>query len=189
MPYTTRTSLVTARETFDFEGDELVVRREDGGATRVPVADLTQVWLAYQPTRDESERYTCRLVTRRGVRLEFTNREYKGVLDFERRDAEYAAFVREVHARLASRTDVTFRGGVGALRHAAGAGCLVGGIVLVLLGIAVMLAAMGLVLIAVLKFVLIATMVPGALRWVARNQPRTYDPRAIPPELLPAAGR
>lgn len=189
MAYTTRNSVLTKRQTLSFAGDEFVVQPDEGDTLRVPLSEIRQVRLSYQPTRDESERYVCELVLRSGAKLDFTNREYKGVLDFERHDAEYAAFVREVHDRLRRRAGVTFHGGVGAARHAVGAGCLVVGVATALVALAVMLASMGHVLIAVLKLVFIATLVPRALRWVNRNEPRTYDPRSIPPELLPASTR
>lgn len=185
MPYTTRNDALTPKQTLSLDGDHLTIAPVEGTVTRVPLAEIAQVWLSYQPTRDESQRFVCTLVTRAGAKLPFTNREYRGLLDFVRHDAEYSAFVREIHHALRKRKDVTYHGGVGAARHALGSGCLVLGLATALIAVAVMLASMGFVLIATLKIVLIAVMVPGAMRWVARNKPRVYDPRSIPPELLP----
>jgi len=187
MPYTTRNDALTQKQTFAVEGDHLTITPTNGSPMRVPLDEIAQVWLAYQPTRDEAQRFTCTLVTKAGAKLPFTNREYRGILDFVRHDAEYTAFVREIHHALRRRKDVAYHGGVGAARHALGAGCLVLGLVTALIAVAVVLASMGFVLIAVLKLVLIGVLTPRALRWVSRNKPSTYDPRSIPTELLPPA--
>ncbi len=65
--------------------------------------DVAEMRLQYAPTRFKTWRHVFSLRTAAGERLEIDNVHFRGAADFEDRSAGYAAFVREVLGRVASR--------------------------------------------------------------------------------------
>ena len=89
------------------------------------------------------------------------------------------------HALLPRAGEVRFGTGVSTSRYLFNLGCLLVMLPLLLGVLAMFGIAIGIP--AVLHLVLIAVLLPFVWKWMRRNRPGTYDPRAIPVMLLPAA--
>jgi hypothetical protein len=89
------------------------------------------------------------------------------------------------HALLPRAGEVRFGTGVSTSRYLFNLGCLLVMLPLLLGVLAMFGIAIGIP--AVLHLVLIVVLLPFVWRWMRRNRPGTYDPRAIPVMLLPAA--
>ena len=89
------------------------------------------------------------------------------------------------HALLPRAGEVRFGTGVSTSRYLFNLGCLLVTLPLLLGVLALFGTAIGIP--AVLHLVLIAVLLPFVWKWMRRNRPGTYDPRAIPAMLLPAA--
>lgn len=185
--YATRNDAFARPVTWTLAGAEL--RCDDGaGPPRViGLADLAEVRLEYAPTRAEPNRFRCRLRGRSGEAREFFNRTCAGVLDFRDTSAEYAAFVRALHAALARHASACrFVAGASPARYMASV------FATVLVALMVVVAALflvfnGLAWLILLKLALMAIFLPNVFRWLARNRPRAYAPAEIPLDVLPAA--
>lgn len=183
--YGTRNDAFSPSVTYSLESDRLLCHEAGKPPRAFALSDVREVQLDFAPTRFERRRYRCGLCLRNGARIEFFNRTYRGVADFQDTSAEYAAFVRALHEALARQnTGCQFVAGVSASRY------VVNLLALIFAGLAVVAAAVffvlvGLVWIVLFKVLVILFFLPTGLRWLRRNQPRRYDPRAIPAEVLP----
>jgi len=143
------------------------------------------VRLAYTPTRFARNRYRAQIVYRDGGMAELTNTHHEGIGDFPERNAEYAGFLTEFHRRLAKKgKDVRYVRGNSSAAYVAN--WLLTIFVFAMLALAfVLLMAWGLVWIAVVKIAIILFFIPTLIRFMARAKPGTYDPLAIPKDVLP----
>lgn len=146
---------------------------------------ISEVHLAYTPTRFARNRYRARVVYRAGGMAEFYNTHYAGVGDFPERNAEYSGFLTELHRRLAEKgKGIRFRRGSSPAGYAAN--WLLTIFVFAMIALAfVLLMTWGLVWIAVVKLAIILFFIPTLIRFMLRSKPGTYDPLAIPKDVLP----
>jgi hypothetical protein len=187
-PYTYRVNVLRPVTTVTLGPDGVVVSAEDGVTRRVPYSQISQVRLSYEPTRVQSDLYFCRLWTQ-GESAPFaliSSTRYRGFLNFETQLGPYRALVEALHARLAAhRHEIAYRAGVSTLAYWGNA-----------LFVTMAFGFAGAVFYAIggdyvlqtrhwLRLGIAAALVPLALAWFWANRPRPYDPRAIPPELLP----
>jgi hypothetical protein len=192
MRYPTRNHAFAPPVTWVIEEPWLRVEEERTPAVpprMIALGDIVQVRLEYAPTRPERNRFRCRLTLRTGETLEFFNRRYRGVYQFEETSADYVRFVRGLHDALAAGEALApgrrYCAGSGAAAYAANV--LATGFVFLCFGaIAWFLARVNLTWMIGIKILLILFYLPALLRWVARNRPRMYRPEAIPSDLLPA---
>lgn len=186
--YETRNHALVPAQTLVLAGEELIVEVRGCAPQRIPLAEIAELRLAHVPTRAELERYRCALRARGGAKLAFFNRTYRGALDVVDTSAEYAAFVRALHtAILRAAPRCRFLAGVPNAPYAFNVGCAVLGLAGFATGIALVLFLAGLHWLAAALLALAVVMVPATLRWLALNREPPYDPRAIPPQLLPGA--
>ncbi len=152
----------------------------------LPLAEVASVALAYAPSRADLARYTCTVTGRRGHVVQLQSTSYRGIADFASQADAYRAFVLALHHALLPRAgEVRFGTGVSASRYLLNLGCLLVMLPLLLGVLALFGTAIGIP--AVLHLVLIVVLLPFVWKWMRRNRPGTYDPRAIPLALLPAA--
>ena len=152
----------------------------------LPLAEVASVALAYEPSRADLARYTCTITGRRGHVVQLQSTSYRGVADFVSQADAYRAFVLALHRALLPRAgEVRFGTGVSTSRYLLNLGCLLVSLPLLLGVLALFGTAIGIP--AVLHLVLIAVLLPFVWKWMRRNRPGTYDPRALPDALLPAA--
>jgi Flp pilus assembly protein TadB len=147
--------------------------------------EIAEVHLAYTPTRVARNRYRARIVYRGGGMAELTNTHYAGVADFPEHNAEYVAFLTELHRRLAAKgKDVRYRRGSGIGGYIAN--WLLTVFVFAMIALAfVLLIAWGLVWIAVVKLAIILFFIPTLIRFMLQSKPGAYEPLAIPKDVLP----
>jgi len=128
---------------------------------------------------------TCRLSFSDGVTLSITSANSHG-LQNDTQDRLYAAFVHDLHARLAALKDapVAFTAGVSAARYRFGR------VVIVVAGL-LFIVTPTVLLLMTREWQMAWALSTGILlvwpvyRVIRANAPRDYDPRHVPPELLP----
>lgn len=158
---------------------------EPGLVQRFAYRDMVQVRLSYRPSRFDTGRYACGLALRSGQHLTIVSTHYAGVASFEDRAASYTPFVRELIGRIAAANpQARFRGGRHPAAYLAEHGFLLAMIVVLLL----VLLEVGVLPfgdIVMVKLGIVLATLPLAFVYARRNWPRTFDPRAIPADVLP----
>jgi hypothetical protein len=170
---------------WTIDGGHLRLADDHPAPRLVALADSAELRLEFAPTRAEPGRFRCALRVRGAGLFTCFNRTYAGLGDFRDTSAEYAAFVRALHAAIARHAPGCryFAGATPARYALAVAATLVAA--LAMLAAALFLVFNGLAWLILLKLALMAIFLPNVLRWLARNRPRAYAPGAIPADVLP----
>lgn len=169
--------------------DDALTWEDEGedGVKSLPYSGIKEVRLAYRPSRVQRNRYLAHIVPKSGKRIDISNSSFHGFGNFTEHNEEYAAFLRELHRRLAeSGTDAVFHKGSSLLGYI-GNLLLTGWIALMLVLAFFLLMATGIVWVAVIKLAIIAFFIPTLIRFIVRAKPKRYDPREIPGDALPAS--
>lgn len=171
-------------ETFvDLGDDGLDVT---GGMRRhIALGDIVRVRLRMFPLRASTDQYVCEVEPRSGARLRICSASFHHLVVVENRAATWRPLVEQLHRQLMGLDPPPqFVAGDPPLRFAAPVGLW-----LVLVAGALWLmsrdAALGLVALFPISFL-------GVVAWyrfMRANRPRPYDPRALPPSLLPSERR
>ena len=183
--YSFRSNAFVGERTYRLTDDALTVE-EDGKPLDGAFYDgISEARLAYAPTRFATNRFGAQIVFREGGMAELFNTDYKSVGNFPEKNAEYGGFLAELHRRLADKgKNVYFRRGSSPGAYAASWFLTI--FIFGMLALAsILLIAWGLVWIAVVKIAVIVFFIPTLIRYMQRAKPGTYDPRAIPANLLP----
>ena len=101
--YRFRPNAFAGTRTVSLTDDALVVEEDGKPRDGAFFDEIAEVQLAYAPTRFATNRYRARIVYRKGGMAELTNESYRSLGDFKEQNAEYAAFLTELHRRLAAR--------------------------------------------------------------------------------------
>jgi hypothetical protein len=154
-------------------------------SNRVPYDQFRRVRLSYRPMTVQSHRFLAELWPANGPKLQVASTSVRGIVEQERHDHAYCAFVRELHRRIgATGAPTAFLVGSPALLYWPGVVVFVGASLALLVlsvrtlrggelaGIALMLGFFALFLWQVGTF-------------FRRNRPGTYRPDAIPAQVLP----
>ncbi len=185
MEYPTRNHAFAPPMVLRLEGDSLVLEQEGRDPDRVSLRELRAVELSYFPTRAELNRYRCRLYTQSGRRIEFFNRTYRGIMDFEDTSQGYKDFLLALHEALSRyNPDCQFRSGVSARQFWFNVACL-GFVFFVLVFAFLYFMSNGILWVAFIKALILLFYLPYAIHWVRRNVPKRYAPDKIPAEVLP----
>ncbi len=159
---------------------------EKGGPARFPYASIAELRLCFEPTRVDQARHRCEIRLANGQKASIYSSHFAGVADFEDRAATYAPLARGLVARVAAANPACrFRSGKRPLVY------WTEHIVLLALFalLVVVLAAFGgsgLSDLVVAKLAIIIGFIPLLIMYTRKNYPRSFDPRAIPQESLPA---
>jgi hypothetical protein len=185
--YAYRPSLTSGPRQFRL-GPEALEWHAGVRGDRIPYGRIRRVRLSFRPTTMQGRRYIAEIWPASGAKLTIASSSWKGMADQERLDAGYAAFVAELHRRLAAAgTRASFERGAPALLYWPS----------LAFGIAAALA-MGALTVEALRTRALA----GALFVAAflalfvwqlggffrGNRPGTYRPDALPGEVLPDGG-
>ncbi len=174
-----------ARETiWRLNGNGLVIQ-SDRETTRLPLAQVAEFRVAYDPTRVALDRYRCDLLLADGRKLTLLNKSFVSFAVFESRNATYGPFVRALAAAVHdANPDCRFRVGKGMRGYVATIIFLIA-VLVVLFWVLGLTAGMPLSWIVIAKLTFFVVMLPFAISYFRKNRPRPFDPKAVPDALLP----
>jgi hypothetical protein len=184
--YAFRSNAFVNRRRYRLTDDAMVWEEDGKPLDGVFYDDISEIRLAFAPTRWSTNRFRARIIFREGGMAELFNMDYIGIGNFNALDAQYNAFLRDLHRRLADRGTAT----VYRLGNSTG-GYIANWLLIIFIAamlalIFVFLFTIGLGPLALVKLVVILFFVPVLIRYIRRAKPGTYDPRAIPDAVLPA---
>ena len=161
--------------------------RSGGRAGEIAYADIHRVRMSFRPVTMQTYRFMTELWSERGPKLEIVSTSWKSMFEQERLDRSYAAFVAELHRRIAAAgSPARFESGSNRLNYWIGAVlfavCSFGLAALVVRAIQIQAWGGGAF---VGGFLLLFLWQAGA--YFRRNRPGAYRPDSLPVDLLPAA--
>lgn len=152
---------------------------------RLPLHQIESVRIAFRPANLYAQRYRVDVKQRLGQNIWFSNVSWRGMVEMESHDAPFSAFVRELARRVRKASPkAQFIGGEPGWRYWPAAIMTIG-FTLALLYIgteALRTASWSLGLVVGLVGVYTAWIMG---LWLRKNWPSTFDPDAIPSDLLP----
>ena len=186
--YRLRANAFVKPRSYRLTEDALTWEEEGGKLDGVFYDGIAEVRLAFAPTRIATDRYRTQIVLRAGGMVELFNTDYRGFASFDEHNAEYAAFVTELHRRLAAQgKDVIYRQGNSVAGFIVNVALTIFVFVMIALAF-LLLFSWGGPLIAIAKLAILLFFVPVLVRYIRRARPGTYDPLALPAAVLPEAG-
>jgi hypothetical protein len=184
--HNTRANVFEAEAAWRLGPDVLERQSGTGGRERFPFADIIELYLRFDPTRFDTARHRCDLRLADGRAASLLSTHFVGVAEFEDRAATYVPLVRALVERVASANpSCRFRAGKRPAAYWAEHLFLLAMVVLLVLVLGVV-GGLALSTLVLVKLAVIAAFVPVMISYTRKNWPRRFDPRAIPPELLPA---
>jgi hypothetical protein len=184
--YAYKNSLVGAPFEFRLAPDALEWRK-GGYSGRTPYDRIRRIRLCFRPMTMQNHRFLGEIWTTDGPKLQIASTSWRSLVEHERLDGPYRAFVTELSRRVgAAGGQASFETGSPPLLYWPG--------VLVFVGAALALGALALRALSEQAFggaAFIAAFLAFFL-WQAgtffhRNRPGTYRPDAVPPQVLPKA--
>lgn len=158
---------------------------QEGSTRAIPLDQIHSIRCRYFPTRFQTHRYEMILSISTGERIKIANQYFKGVAQFKDRSESYREFVESLHrARAEVEPPCRYRAGASPASFWGSAIFL--GIVLVGLMFTIVAFFTSIPTVAIVKLVVVIAMVPIALNWFRKNQPKEYHGDRIPPEILPS---
>ena len=182
--YAYRPSLLGAAREFKLAGDGIAwaAGRREG---HIPFRTVRRLRLSYRPASMQSHRFMTELWADGAPKLEILSSSWKSLVEQERLDKPYVAFVTELHRRIAlAAPPARFEQGSNPLLYWPG--------LLVFVGVALGLAFLVVRALqadakggaAVIGGFLALFLWQGG-NFFGRNRPRLYRPDAVPAELMP----
>lgn len=160
---------------------------QDTPATgKITFGDISRIHARYHPSRVQRRKYELHVTARNGARVVLTNSSYRGFGDFAVHNEAYTAFARALHNKAAAaKPDIVFTKGNSTGGYIAN--WLLTIWIFAMIAIALwFFVSIGLIWIAAVKLAIVIFYIPTLIRYLARNRPGSYDPQALPPEILPA---
>jgi hypothetical protein len=184
--YAYRPSLLGASQEFML-GTDGIDWSNGGRSGHVPFRNVRRMRLSYRPTSMQSQRFMTELWAEGAPKLEILSSSWKSMVEQERLDDAYTAFVAELHRRIALvAPPARFEQGSNPFRYWPGLVVFVG----VSLGLA-LLTVRALQVHAVSGAAIVGAFLALFLwqggNYFRRNRPGLYRPEAIPVELMPKA--
>lgn len=183
--YTFRSNAFVPERTYRLTGDALVIEEAGKPNDGAFYDGISEVRLAYTPTRAATDRYRAQIIFRDGGMAELFNLHYRGVLDFPERNADYVAFLTTLHQHLAKKgKEVRYHAG-NSIGGYIGNWALTIFIFAMIALIVFLIPTWGATWIVLAKFALVLIFLPVLVVYMRKAKPRTYDPLAIPKDVLP----
>lgn len=184
--YSYRSSLIGPPREYILEPDAIAWRAR-GVSGRIPYARVRRVRMAYRPVSMQSQRFVTEIWAEGAPRLLISSTSMKGMMEQERFDAPYRAFIVELHRRLAAAgSTARFVQGLNALIYWPGVVLfVVAGFGLAGLIVRALQAQMWIGALFVTAF--LALFLWQAGNYFGRNRPRPYRPEAPPAGVIPKA--
>ena len=182
--YGFKPALMGAPWQFELAADALAWRLGPRSG-RIPYGSITRVRLSFRPLTMQSYRFLTEIWSASGPKLQIASTSWKSIVEHERLDAAYAAFVAELNRRIAAAGGpAVFERGSPALIYWPG--------LLVVVGASLALAALVVRALQVGQWAgaafiaaFLALFVWHAGNFMGRNRPGRYRPDTLPPDLLP----
>jgi len=184
--YSYKPSLIGAPFEVRLAPDALIWQA-GGRAGRIPYGEVRRLRLSFRPVTMQSERYLTEIWPVYGPKIVIASSSWKSMIEQEQRNAPYAAFVAELHRRLAAT-------GSPARLEAGSPPLLYWPAVTLFVGVSLGLAALIVRALQVQAYsgaAFVAAFL-GLFLWKAgtffrRNRPAVYAPDNPPRELIPTA--
>jgi hypothetical protein len=181
----TRRSIFQSEAAWRLGEDALERVAEGRPAFRIPYAEIVELQLSYDPTRFETTRYRCDVLSQRNGRALIVSVSYLSPMNFENRGATYVPFMEALVARVAAANPACrFQAGK-RLSTYIGEQLFLLAMLLLLVSVLYLTGAPIAGIVAI-KLALLAFFVPTMILYVRKNRPRTFDPSEIPDDILPA---
>ena len=152
---------------------------------RLPFRNIRTVRMSYKPASMQPHRFVTELWADGAPKLQIVSISWKSMVEQERLDPHYSAFIRELHRRLAlAAPQARFEQGSNPLKY--WPGLIV--FVIMALALAALLArglAAGAWQGAGIVSVFLALFLWQGGNFFRRNRPGVYRPDALPPEVMP----
>ena len=182
--YAYKSSLMGAPLEFNLAPDALEWRK-GAYAGRTPYGSVRRVRLSFRPITMQNHRFLAEVWPEDGPKLQIASSSWKSLVEHQRLDAEYRAFVSELSRRVgAAGGNTAFDTGSPAFLYWPG--------VIVFVGAALALAALTVRALseqawggAAFVAAFFALFLYQAGNFFRRNRPGTFRPDAVPPLLLP----
>lgn len=184
--YSHRARPISAPVDYILTGKGLAMR-QDTKEVVLPYADIRRVTLMFKPRNTTNEGYAMTVRGPKRLKASLSNLSWKSLVEFDRQDADYIRFVRELVGRAtAANPSVELIAGMPRWRYVA----------FILAG-ALAIGAMGSVMVAALfgeprnlplaafAGALAAYFVWWSARFLTRNRPRRFTPDSLPADVLP----
>jgi hypothetical protein len=184
LAYAYRPSLLGAPIEFRLKG-EVLDWSAGSRSGHVPLHNVRLVRMSFKPASMQPHRFITELWAEGAPRLEIVSSSWKSMVEQERLDAPYVAFVTELHRRIAlARAPARFQQGKHALLYWPGLALFV---VVALLLAALVPRALQAHTLGGAAFIIafLALFLWQGGNFFRRNRPGNYRPDALPPELLP----
>jgi hypothetical protein len=186
--YAYKPSLLGAPFEFGLAADALEWRK-GRHAGRTPYDRIRRIRLSFRPATMQNHRFLAEIWLANGPKLQIASTSWRSVMDQERLDASYTAFVTELHRRVgAAGGTPLLQTGSPAFLYWPGVLIFVG----VLLGLAALIVrALQTQAWSAAAFVaaFFALFLWQAGSFFRRNRPGTYRADAVPPQVLPGGQR
>src|SRR5262249_9694387 len=99
--YSYKPSLIGAAFEARLEPDALAWQA-GGRSGRIPFADIRRLRMSFRPVTMQNQRFLTEIWPAQGPKIVIASCSWKSMFEQERRDGAYAAFVSELHRRLAA---------------------------------------------------------------------------------------
>jgi hypothetical protein len=186
LSYAYKSSMLGAPNEFRLTADALEWRR-GAFAGRTPYDRIRRIRLSFRPMTMQNHRFLAEIWPEGGPKLQIGSTTWKSLVEHQRLDADYRAFVLELNRRIGAAGGQTlFQNGSPALMYWPGiAVFVVAGLVIAALTVRALQtqAWSGAAFVAAF-FALFMWQAGG---FFLRNKPGTYSPDAVPPQVLPKA--
>jgi hypothetical protein len=147
--------------------------------------DVRRMRMSYRPAAMQSHRFVTEIWSKTAPKLQIVSASWRSVMEQERLDAGYTAFVTELHRRLAAAGSAArFTTGMPVVSYWIGV-VVFGGAMLALVGLTVRALQLGEWTAAALIGGLGAVFALQIGNYFRRNRPGSYRPEAVPANVLP----
>ncbi|MGJ8723447.1 MAG: hypothetical protein ACSHYB_02730 [Roseibacillus sp.] len=183
--YHARLSALEKERTYRIRAGQFSIIEEEGRQKQTfPLFDFVELRLRFQPTRMQPHRYECLLKTKTGRTIKIGNEFYQGLADFRDQSEKYRTFihhlVREVGYHAPSCQQVTGCSNTLWWSYLFMLLIVFGGLLALLVFFAFSAPP-----VAIAKLIIIAFMVPVAIKWFKKNKRQHFDATSIPSQVLP----
>jgi hypothetical protein len=182
--YAFRPSLVGAPSEFIL-GEADMEWRSGVRALKIPYRDIKQVRLAFRPVTLQSYRFVAEVKSRTGIKSTIASTSWRSLVEHERHDLHYKAFLTELHRRIAAAGgSVTWVTGAPALLYWPGL-VIFAGLMLTTASLAVRAVQAGEWQATAFIAVMLGFFLWQTAAFFRRNRPGVYAPDRLPAHVMP----